>query len=242
MSGRTFSYSDFSHKGAIYRIGAENPQIVKDEIKRLRLQLEAYIDIYPDFKDSLIPIKSTRYAPEIALRMHRAAELTGVGPLAAVAGAIADFSAHAAFTAGEQNVIVDNGGDVYIISERETVVSLFAGDTPLSQQLAFKISPERTPVAICSSSATMGHSKSFGKADLVTVVATDGALADAAATALCNRVRAQEHINPVLESGIEIPGLDGILIVLGEHVGMIGDLPELVRQHDSEAESKITRN
>ena len=242
MSRRCFGYTDFSHKGAKYRIGSACPEIVKDEIVSLRLQLEAYIDIFPDFKDSLIPIKPAANAPEIARRMHQAAELTGVGPLAAVAGAIAEFSAQAAAAAGERNVIVENGGDVFVITEKTRVISLFAGAASLSWQLAFEIPPKRSPLAVCSSSATMGHSRSFGKADLVTVVAEDGALADAAATALCNRVKTVEHIDQVLNDGIEIHGIQGILIVLGDRVGMIGDLPELVRHHDSEAPGKISRN
>ena len=242
MSGRSFHYSDFSHKGAKYRIGAIHPEVVTKRITELRLQLEAYIDIYPDFKDSLVPVKPDPQAPEIALRMHLAAELTGVGPLAAVAGAIAEFSARAAAERGERDVIVENGGDIYIISGRERIVSLFAGVSPLSQQLALRIPAERCPVAVCSSSGIMGHSLSFGKADLVTVIAADAALADAAATALCNQVKEVEHLSRALETGIKIPGLQGILIVFGGHVGMIGDLPELIRQRDPEADRKITKN
>lgn len=246
MSRRSFAYSEFTHKGAKYRIGAVHPEIVQDEIVRLRLQLETYIDVYPDFKNSFIPVEPIAGAPPIALEMHRAAQLTGVGPLAAVAGAIAERAARAAVRAArretERDVIVENGGDIFIISDREVVVSLYAGDTPLSQHLAFKIPPGDTPLAVCSSSATMGHSKSFGRADLVTVVAAHGALADAAATALCNKVRWSGDIDTVLESGIEIPGLKGILIVYGERVGMIGEIPELVRQRDPEAAAKITRS
>jgi ApbE superfamily uncharacterized protein (UPF0280 family) len=241
VSSRSFHYTDFGHKGAKYRIGAIRPQPVMDEIVSLRSRLEAYIDLFPDFMDSLVPVEPAPGAPEIALRMHRAAALTGVGPLAAVAGAIAEFAARAAVAAGEDEVIVENGGDVFIVSNRVRVVSLFAGVTALSQRLAFQLPPERCPVAVCSSSATMGHSMSFGKADLVTVVAADGALADAAATALCNRVQQSAHIDPALETGIEIPGVEGVLIVLGDRVGLIGDLPELVRNQDPQAPSKITR-
>ncbi len=250
MSRRLFEYSDFSHKGAKYRIGAVHPEIVQDEIIRLRLQLEAYIDVYPDFRDSLVPIEPVSAAPPIALEMHRAAELARVGPLAAVAGAIAEYSARAgvrvaapaAKNAGERNVIVENGGDIFIISSRETVVSLFAGVTPVSQHLAFRVPSSRCHLAVCSSSSVMGHSRSFGNADLVTVVAGQGALADAVATALCNQVRSIEDIDRILEKGAEIAGVEGILIAIGDRVGMIGNLPELVRQDDPEAEAKITKS
>jgi len=234
LSPRSFHYSDFSHKGAKYRIGAVHPEVIRNEIVKLRRELEAYIDTYPDFKGSLIPIRPAVNAPRIALSMHRAADLAGVGPLAAVAGAIAEFSARAAADSGESDVIVENGGDIFIISSRERIISLFAGGSPLSSKLALRISPARCPVAVCSSSGTMGHSMSFGTADLVTVVAADAALADAAATALCNKVRGAGDINGALEAGMEIPGLQGILIVLGGHVGIIGDLPELIRHHDAD--------
>lgn len=266
MSHRPFEYTEFSYKGAKYRIGSTFPEIVKDEIVKLRTQLEAYIDVYPEFKESLVPIKPGPSAPPIALQMHRAAELARVGPLAAVAGAIAEHSARAVLReirfrpekAVESRVIVENGGDIFIVAAPEDlrkearaespavanliVVSLFAGESAVSHHLAFRVSPDRIPLAICSSSSVMGHSKSFGRADLVTVVGREGALADAAATALCNQVRSARDIDLVLERGMEIPGVDGVLVAIGDRVGLIGDLPELIRRTDSCAETKITRS
>ena len=103
--------------------------------------------------------------------------------------------------------------------------------------------PSRTfPLAMCSSSGVMGHSRSFGKADLVTVAAKKASLADAAATALCNRIQSADDIQEVLEEAQRITGLEGVLIAVEDKVGMVGDLPEVVRQGDSGADGKITRS
>lgn len=174
------------------------------------------------------------------MSMIDAAARVGVGPMAAVAGAIAEWGARAAIFSGADEAIVENGGDIYLHSKTPVVVSIFTGTEDFSHDLAFRISPEMMPLSICSSSAAMGRSISYGKADLVTVVSKNAALADAAATALCNAVQGEEDIQPALEKGISVDGVDGVLIVVGEKIGLIGKLPELIRQKDPEADIKIT--
>ncbi len=121
--------------------------------------------------------------------MAWAASLVGVGPMAAVAGAMAQWAAKAALAAGAEEAIVDNGGDIYLKAVEPVIVSLGTGTSKLADRLAFRVEPEETPISICSSSGKMGHSMSLGQCDLATIVAKDAALADAAATQAANLVR-----------------------------------------------------
>jgi len=98
------------------------------------------------------------------------------------------------------------------------------------------------PLAICSSSARMGHSLSLGDCDLATVVARDASLADAAATLACNLTRTLHDVDATLARITGIPGVNGLLLVKGERVGLSGRLPPLVRSRDPLQEEKVTRD
>jgi hypothetical protein len=124
-----------------------------------------------------------------------------------------------------REVIVENGGDIFLSTKKGRLVAVFAGDSPLSGRIALKISPGE--VGVCTSSGTVGHSLSFGKADAVVVVSPDTLLADAAATALGNRVRSEEDIKKALHFAQEIPGIKGVVVVKGEKLGAWGEV-ELV--------------
>ena len=162
--------------------------------------------------------------------------------MAAVAGTLAQLAAEAAQAAGCAEAIVENGGDIYIITDRPVAVGIYAGDNPIAANLAFHVTPEQTPLAICSSSSAMGHSLSLGQCDLATVVADSGALADAAATLIGNRIHAEADIEPALNEAAAIPGLRGVLAMKGEKLGMWGKLPRLVRNADAATRVKITRD
>jgi ApbE superfamily uncharacterized protein (UPF0280 family) len=142
------------------------------------------------------------------------------------------MAAEAAVSAGAREAIVENGGDMFLTSPEEVLVGLYAGDHSLSGRLAFRLAPGAMPVSVCSSSSRFGHSLSFGDCDLATVVARDGALADAAATLAGNSVRSPEDIEPTLARIMGIPGIRGVLLVKGDRVGVAGDLPPLVRCRD----------
>jgi uncharacterized protein len=228
----------FRWKEADLRIGSERPQAVIEEVKRQRAVLEEYIARHPAFQSSLVPVELLPDAPEIAVRMARAGELCGVGPMAAVAGAVAEMAAAAALSAGAEEAIVENGGDIFLTSPREVTVGLFAGDHPLTGRLALRISPEAMPVSVCSSSSRFGHSMSFGDCDLVTIVAADGALADAAATLAGNSVKTAADVEPTLKKVMDIPGIRGLLIIKEDRVGVAGDLPPIVRCEDPELPGK----
>jgi ApbE superfamily uncharacterized protein (UPF0280 family) len=160
--------------------------------------------------------------------------------MAAVAGAMAQLAAEAAAAAGAEEAVVENGGDIYLYSPEAVTVALYAGDNPLSGKLALKVTPDRLPLAICSSSSFMGHSLSFGACGLATVVAADGALADAAATLACNLVKSPRDVSGVIERIHALPGIGGVLIIKADRVGMAGDLPELIRHTDPAFPGKIS--
>lgn len=235
-------YEQYSHKGANFRICAVDFPRIIEEIKNLRRSLEAYIAKHSKFATSLDPLDLHTEAPEIARRMAAAAQLVGVGPMAAVAGTVAQMAAESVMEAGEQDVIVENGGDLYLASSSDITVGIYAGESPLSGRLAFSIAPERMPLALCSSSSHMGHSLSLGECDLATVASKDASLADAAATWAGNLVKNIEDIDPTLERVLKIPGIAGVLIVKGDKIGLAGDLPPLVEHTDPEFKKKITRD
>lgn len=236
-------FRSFSWKNSNFRISAPVFDVVTREIIHQRELLEAYISRHPAFRTSLAPVSLLPDPPAIARRMSQAALLTGIGPMAAVAGTIAQMAAEAALREGGADVIVENGGDVFLACSEAVVVGLHAGKAhALGDCLAFSVPADRMPLAVCSSSARMGHSLSLGDCDLATVVARDASLADAAATLACNLVRTRDGIDPALERVAGIAGVDGVLLVKDERVGLAGSLPPLVRSRDPDQGAKVTRD
>jgi ApbE superfamily uncharacterized protein (UPF0280 family) len=231
-------YTTFSWKEADLRICSQRTDIIISEVKRLRAELEAYISRHAEFHTSLEPIMLLPDAPEIALRMAAAAEPCGVGPMAAVAGAVAEMAAEVAIAGGAAEAIIENGGDIFLHSPDFVVIGLYAGANPLSGRLAFHIEPVDMPLSVCSSSSRFGHSLSFGDCDLATVVARSGALADAAATLTGNCVKTPADIEPTLRRVTAIPGILGVLIIKGDRIGVAGALPKLVKCVDPALEKK----
>jgi hypothetical protein len=236
------AWKSFSYKNADYRIYASLPEAVIQEIRRLRNVIEAYGNNHPDFFRSFIPLPVDESAPEIVLQMYRAAKSAGVGPMAAVAGAIAEWGARKmTITSPRDDVIVDNGGDIFIYSSRRVMVGLYPGPR-FPYGLGLEIEEPGNPLAVCSSSGRMGHSVSLGACDLVTVTGKEGALVDAVATAAGNHIHSSAEIPAGLEKFITVPGISGIIAVKDDKLGMIGDLPKLVRMDKSHVKSKVTRN
>lgn len=226
---RERTYRSFTHKEAVLRICCEEFDAVTAEIRRQRRLLEDYIERHAQFGDSLEPLDLLAGAPEIAQRMACAARLVGVGPMAAVAGAMAQRAAEAALQAGAPEAIVENGGDIYAKAAEPVIIALVTGTAKAANRLGFALQPEDTPISVCSSSGKMGHSKSLGRCDLAAVVATDAALADAAATQAANLVSTIEDVDSALERIAAVRGIDGVMIVKDDQVGLAGNLPELVR-------------
>ena len=242
MAAGRRKYERFAFRGANFRISCPLLDRVTREIVRLREVLETYIGGHEEFLTSLVPVAPRPGAPEIALRMARAARLVGVGPMAAVAGATAQLAAEAALADGADEAIVENGGDIYLASTRQVVVGLYVASGAVGDRLALAVPPDRMPIAICSSSSRMGHSMSLGDCDLATVVSSDAALADAAATQACNLVRTAADLDTALARINAVDGVDGLLLVKADRVGLIGNLPNLVQTTDADLGRKVTRD
>jgi uncharacterized protein len=195
----------------------------RESVLKHRRQIEAYIEVNPEFQRSLIPLKEDPYAPEIVREMIRTSRLAQVGPMAAVAGAMAESVSKDLLKLSEE-VVVENGGDIYLATSRERTIGIFAGDSPLSLKIGIVIGPEDSPLGVCTSSGTVGPSISFGKADAVCILSKSAALADAAATAVGNIVREKNDIELGLERGKEIEGVLGTLIIVGEKMGVWGNV------------------
>ncbi|MFZ5585682.1 MAG: UPF0280 family protein [Thermodesulfobacteriota bacterium] len=194
-----------------------------ESVLRHRRALEAYAGQRPGFLSALQPLPMDDLAPPLVRSMLAAGLAAGAGPMAAVAGAIAQAVA-ADLLAHSPAVAVENGGDVYLALDREAVVGVWAGDSPLSGKLGLRVAAAAMPLAICTSSGTVGHSLSLGRADAATVVALDAALADAAATVLGNRVAKQADLGPALDWAQGVPGVRGALVILGERLAAWGEI------------------
>ncbi len=192
-----------------------------------RQQIEEYIKREPLFMESLLPLPLDPFAPEIIKGMLAASQKVGVGPMAGVAGAIAEFVGKRLLSFSSE-VLVENGGDIFIQISNERIIGIFAGRSPLNMKVGIRVPPEKTPLGVCTSSGTVGHSQSFGRADAVCVISPWATLADATATYLGNMVRNREDIEKAIEEGKRISGVEGIVIVLDDVLGAWGDY-ELVK-------------
>jgi ApbE superfamily uncharacterized protein (UPF0280 family) len=192
-------------------------------VKKYRESLESYIKRHPDFQTSLEPVEIDKNTPVIVKLMADSAEKAGVGPMASVAGAIAELVGSELLEFSPE-VIIENGGDIYIKSHKNRTVSVFAGESALTGKIGLVVKAEHTPCGVCTSSGTVGHSLSYGKADAVVVVAPSTALADASATAIGNLIRNPDDIQKGIEYGMNIEGLRGILIVVGDSIGAWGEI------------------
>jgi ApbE superfamily uncharacterized protein (UPF0280 family) len=195
-------------------------------VHRYRNQLENYISSHPDFLTALIPLEFDILAPPIIKDMLQAATAANVGPMAAVAGAIAEHVGRDLLGTGLEEVMVENGGDIFLKRNDDCVTAIFAGQSPLNQKVGIRIPVGSMPAGICTSSGTVGHSLSLGKADSVTVLAASASLADAVATRLGNEVSSggKEKINHALGVAGAIQGLLGLVIICGEHMGAWGEI------------------
>jgi ApbE superfamily uncharacterized protein (UPF0280 family) len=192
-------------------------------VLKYRQMLEKYIERHPQFLTSLEPLAVTDDAPQIVAVMAEAAQKAGVGPMAAVAGAIAE-AVGSELAAISPEVIVENGGDIYIKSSGKRLIGIYAGKSPLTGRVGLEIEGKDTPLGVCTSSGTVGHSLSLGKADAVIALSPSTALADAAATAIGNRILKPEDIPGGIEFARSIKGLKGVVIIQGERVGVWGEV------------------
>jgi ApbE superfamily uncharacterized protein (UPF0280 family) len=197
--------------------------VVLTSVHRHRSSLESYIDSHVEFLTSLTPLSYDKFAPEIIRDMLKASCKAGVGPMAAVAGAVAEHVGRDILQYS-RNVIIENGGDIYLKTVNDLHIGIFAGQSPLSNRVSIKVRREEMPLGICTSSGTVGHSLSFGSADACCIKAKSSALADASATAVGNMVKSKKDIQFALKEGMKIDGVLGILIFVGNQMGLTGDV------------------
>jgi ApbE superfamily uncharacterized protein (UPF0280 family) len=190
-------------------------------VAKYRTPLEEYIESHPFFFSSLEPCSVEEDAPSIVRDMAQAAQIVGVGPMAAVAGAVAE-AVGKDLLAYVPEIIVENGGDIFMKISRTRLIGIYADKSSLTGKIALEIGPEETPLGICTSSGTVGHSLSLGTADAVIVLSRSTALADAAATAIGNSVRTVEDVDAGIDQAQAIDGLAGVVVIKGEEVGLWG--------------------
>ena len=199
-----------------------------------RRQLEKYIQDHPEFLHSLEPV-SVEKGPRVALLMADASAKAVVGPMAAVAGVLADLAVEEMIRAGSKVAVVENGGEVSAISNQPIDIALAAGDAPLSREMGFRL--KEFPVGVATSSGLYSHALSFGEAEAVTVFAVDSGVADAAATAVANLIKGDD-VRGVIRQGIDlalgIEGVKGVFILYRGVVGKAGQVPELIKVNPQE--------
>ena len=196
-------------------------ELTRELILRHRGVIEAYIQNFPEFHETLGPWQIKGPAPNLIMDMARAGRNAGVGPMAAVAGALAEYVGKDLMDHSPET-IVENGGDIFIKTDEPVIIGVFAGNSPLSMQIGLCIDSHQGPKAVCTSSGTIGHSLSLGKADAVCVVSDSCALADATATAIGNMVGSKKDIQPAIEAAKNVKNIDGIVIIIGEDMGLWG--------------------
>lgn len=193
-------------------------------IKNLRNKLDEYIKKEPFFKKSLKPFEPSAGAPDGALEMAKAAARADVGPMASVAGYFARETGDAIlqnFSAGE--LVIENGGDIYAMLNDDLVLSVYAGESPLSERVALVIKANKKRLGICTSAGTVGPSLSFGKADALVVIAEDVLLADAFATAFGNKVKKPDDVEKVINQCSKYPEILSMLIICDDKIGIKGE-------------------
>ena len=198
----------------------------KDLVFNYRHKLETYISSHPDFATTLSAWPQDPYASRLIREMIDTTKKLGIGPMAAVAGAIAQYVGAGLIKFSDQ-VIVENGGDIYLKANRPVTVSIFAGTSPLSERFGLRIPVKQMPVGVCSSSGNVGHSLSLGVADVVCILSPSATFADAAATAVGNRIKRPADLEKAAAWASDINEVLGGVVIANDRMATWGDI-ELV--------------
>jgi len=187
---------------------------IGEKIRAYRWDIESYIDKDRRFLTALKPLTVELNAHKIVKEMAVQARKVNVGPMATVAGTIAEFLCRDLLKQGYKDVIIENGGDVFLKITKRRTIGIYAGRLKLWSGLRLIIKPKDTPLGICTSSGTIGHSLSFGCADSVIVLSRHASLADAVATAICNRIKSKHDLQAAINFAKSISGVSGIVIII----------------------------
>lgn len=232
----------FHYRDAHFHITTTAWDEVTESIIEERNNLEAFIALHREFETSLVPLRmsTSPHFPESVKRMLIASDTTGLGPMAAVAGTMAQLAGEISRSRGCLDTIVENGGDIFLDCREEVILGLYAGKNSPFNRLALRVDSSLMPVAACTSSSRMGHSLSFGDCDIFTVFSKDAALADAAATLGCNSVRSPGDLESVLNKIVAIDGILGAIAIRDGNFGAAGTIPEIIRSGDPGLEGKVS--
>ena len=214
--------------------------IAKNEIQKQRDIIEEYIKENPEFKTSLTPLPVKDDAPEIIKEMSIATSKALVGPMAAIAGAIAYHGLKSMIESGAEHAIIDNGGDLALYIKEPVTIGIFTGPAKI-KNIGLKILPQDKIMGICTSSGSVGHSLSFGKADAAIVISDDPVLSDAFATRLCNSIqnKNEDEISAIMQN-LLTDELKGMITIIDDIMVLCGDIPEIVKvKMDIDKISKI---
>ena len=195
----------------------------RQSVLKHRRSIEKYLQRNHHFLSSLQPLSIQRNAPPLIRKMSKAAEKAGVGPMAAVAGAVAEFVGKDLLRYAAE-VIVENGGDIFLKIIEKRYIGIYAGDSSLTAKIALEIAPEDTPLGVCTSAGRVGHSLSFGSADAVIILSPSTPLADAVATATGNLIKSRNDIPRGIEFSRQIKGIKGVVIIIGGDMGVWGEV------------------
>ncbi len=211
----------------LIRANSDLSKIAFKVTRFLRYQIQKYVQLHSFFLRSLEPIEIDVEAPKIIQAMQAASIKAGVGPMAAVAGALAEFVGNG-LREKSPEIIIENGGDIYLNSSKKRLVQIYAGASKLGREIAIEVKPEDSPLGICTSSGTVGHSLSFGIADACCVIAKSACLADAFATALGNSIKSEYSIDKILNSFGVYKEILGVVVIVKEKLACVGNI-ELIR-------------
>jgi hypothetical protein len=199
-------------------------------LEKHRTTIENYILKNPHFKITLQPFPLLPQQPMIIKKMVEATRKFNIGPMASVAGTIAEFVGNELMKYTNE-VIIENGGDVFIKTNRSRKVGIYSGDTPFGKEVILEINPNETPLGISTSSSTVGESLSYGKADAVTVIAKSATISDAAATAMCNLFKDEADIERIIELAKSTPEIKGIVVIKKGKMWLWGNIRLAHKSH-----------
>lgn len=202
----------------------EMKSVALSKMISLRERFDEYIQTEPFFKKSLKPFQPLESSPEEAKEMALAAAKAGIGPMSAVAGLFAREAGEEIIRNFSVNeMVIENGGDIYVLLKNELVLSVFAGDSILSERIGLVIPVLKNKLGICTSAGTVGPSFSYGNADAVVVVCEDILLADAFATAFGNKVKSPGDVEKVVKLSEKFPEILSMLIICDDKIGIRGE-------------------
>ena len=231
------NFSEIDYKETHIRLRTDlEKHNLKGHIISIRNELERHIQKDQDFLLALEPIRRDESLPLIVKTMIDSSNIADVGPMACVAGTISEMSLDYLIANDSKYSIVENGGDIALINDKEVLCGIYSNNQVLGNDIAFKIKSRKKPLGICTSSGKIGHSISFGSSDSVTVISRSTSIADGLATRIANEVNgksSEDKVSNALECSENYKEFfEGVLIISGNHVGTVGKLPKIIETNE----------